>query len=80
MIKDTPQTIAMQQYAETQAVAFERFMQEYIEPMADVGTPERVIGKPYAEWTEEDMQMLAKVYGAGLDSYMLSRELKAAKE
>ena len=41
------------------------FIEEIIEPIADVGSPEKLIGKKYEEWTAIDLQLLSQVYGTG---------------
>ncbi len=80
MIKETALTLAMQRYAEVVAKAIDRYRERYIEPLLDVGTPERVLGKPYQEWTEQDMQLLAQVFGFDLDRYMARREVRLASK
>ena len=41
---------------------FEKVKKELIDPIADIGNPEDIIGKPYAEWTPEDISALKQVY------------------
>jgi len=40
---------------------------EYIEEISgqleDVGNPEKLIDKPYEQWTPQDFQLLSQVYG-----------------
>ena len=39
------------------------FIDEIAEELAVVGSPEKLIGKPYETWTPQDFQMLSQVYG-----------------
>ena len=48
--------------------AIDRIVDELIEPIADVGNPEKLIGKPYEQWTPEDLASLIKIYGQGEDT------------
>ncbi len=48
--------------------AVDRFIEETIEPIENVGSPESLIGKKYEEWTPIDLQLLSQVYGEGDDT------------
>jgi hypothetical protein len=43
--------------------AIDVIIEKYIDPLEDIGNPEKLIGKPYETWTPEDLQSLSKVYG-----------------
>jgi hypothetical protein len=45
--------------------AVDRLTKELIEPLADVGNPEKVLRKPYEQWGENDLALAAKIYGPG---------------
>ena len=34
----------------------EKYVEEKLQPLFDIGKPEEVIGKPYSQWTPEDRQ------------------------
>jgi len=38
------------------------YIKKHIDPIADLGNPERIIGKPYERWTPMDKQMLRQAY------------------
>ena len=38
------------------------YIKKHIDPIADMGNPERIIGKPYKMWSEQDKQMLRQAY------------------
>ncbi len=39
------------------------FVDELVNDLADVGNPEKLIGKKYAEWTPQDLAALRNIYG-----------------
>ena len=41
----------------------DEFIEDVIEPLADIGNPEKLLGKPYEQWTPQDLQMLGSLYG-----------------
>lgn len=41
---------------------YEKFKKEEIDPIAKIGNPEKIINKPYEQWTPQDKQMLQQVY------------------
>ena len=43
--------------------AVDKLIADMVEPLADVGNPEKVIKKPYEQWTPDDLAMLTKIYG-----------------
>lgn len=43
-------------------------LDEIVDDLADVGNPEKLIGKKYADWTPEDIERLRLVYGDGADT------------
>lgn len=58
-------TLATERMDAVFAKALARLEAELLEPLADVGSPEKVIGKPYEDWTPEDMQKAVMVWGTG---------------
>lgn len=40
----------------------DEYVKKYIDPLARVDNPEKLIGKPYESWTPVDYQMLQQVY------------------
>lgn len=54
---------AMDRVIAVQMKVMDRVMEDLIEPIADVGSPEKLINKPYETWTPEDLQLLTQVYG-----------------
>ena len=43
--------------------AIDLWATQMIEPLANVGNPEKLIKKPYEQWTPEDLAILTKIYG-----------------
>ena len=64
--------------------AVDRFVEKMVEPLSDVGNPEKLIKKPYAQWTPEDLALLTRIYGVGDDSplsqLIFNREYERVKE
>lgn len=44
------------------AVADE-YLEEITAQFEDVGSPEKLIGKPFEEWTQQDLMLLSRIYG-----------------
>lgn len=38
-------------------------LEQLIEPLGELGNPEKLIGKKYEEWTPEEIQRLGQIYG-----------------
>lgn len=62
-MKKTAFTLAVDKVVALKMRAIDLFIEQYIEPLADVGNPEKLIGKPYEEWTPQDLTMLIQIYG-----------------
>ena len=41
----------------------DEFIKDVVEPLANIGNPEKLLGKPYEQWTPQDLQMLGAIYG-----------------
>ena len=82
-MKKTDLTIATDRWVEIQLKAIDRFLEEVVEPLADIGNPEKLIGKVYEEWTEQDRQMLKGIYGAEepniLSDFVFNKEYEKVK-
>jgi len=62
-MKEIPFTTAIDRFLEVKLKAVDKLIEELIEPLADIGSPEKLIGKPYETWTPQDLSMLAQIYG-----------------
>jgi Txe/YoeB family toxin of Txe-Axe toxin-antitoxin module len=62
-------------YVEFVKEQVDEFIKENIKPIADVGSPEKLIGKKYEEWTDFDKRLLYQVYGERLDKFIFDKEL-----
>lgn len=63
--------------------AADAYIKEFIDPIGDIGSPAKVIDKPYDEWTSEDIQMLAQIYQQDqetLNKYIASKEISKLYE
>jgi len=62
----------------------DEYIKEVIDEIADVGSPEKLIGKKYEEWTPGDRQLLAQAYGPGDDTplarLIFSKEYEKVRE
>ena len=77
-MKQTPLTLAINRAIQIKLKAVDRLMKELVEPLEDVGNPEKLIGKKYEDWTAEDLNLLSKIYGTkepNLLSNLLERKL-----
>ena len=48
--------------------AVDDYIESVVEPIENVGNPEKLIGKPYETWTQLDLQLLGQIYGNSNDS------------
>ena len=62
-MKETQLTKAVERVVALKAAAIDKLTEEMIEPLGDVGNPEKLIGKPYEQWTLQDKQILSQIYG-----------------
>ncbi len=46
----------------------DEYISEVVDAIGDVGSPEKLIGKRYEDWTPQDLQLLAGIYGDSPDS------------
>ena len=62
----------------------EELFEEEIKPLTDLGDPEKLLGKKYEQWTQEDIMYLAQIYGpdpnSQLSKLIFDKEFKALKE
>ena len=64
-MKKIPLTQATEKVVALKMKAIDAVVDELIEPLEAIGSPEKLIKKPYAQWTPEDLQLLIKIYGTG---------------
>jgi len=43
----------------------DEYIDEVVAAIGDIGSPEKLIGKKYEDWTPQDLQTLAGIYGPG---------------
>ena len=82
-MKQSDLTKAVGQVIALKLKAIDRFVEEVVEPLSDVGNPEKLIGRPYETWTPEDLQRLAMIYGPkepnALSNLIFTRKLEEVK-
>ena len=64
-MKHTQFTQAIDEVIDLKMRAIDIVLKELVEPLADVGNPEKLIGKKFSSWNESDLALLTKIYGAG---------------
>jgi hypothetical protein len=64
-MKETPLTKIADEVIESKLKAIDAYIEEIIEPLEKIGSPESLIGKKYEEWTPLDFQLLVQIYGLG---------------
>ena len=82
-MKETQLTQAIEEVIRIKLKAVDLFVEKYIEPLTDVGNPEKLIGKPYEQWTPDDLQRLVLIYGEGepniLSDFIFKKEYEKVK-
>lgn len=71
---------ACKEIIELKLKAVDQYIEDVIDPIADVGSPEKLIGKKYKEWTPQDLQMMSMIYGEKLEKYIFNKEYKNLME
>ena len=83
-MKNIPLIQAVDKVVALKLKAIDRIVEDLVEPLSDVGNPEKLIKKPYAQWTPEDLALLTRIYGVGDDSplsqLIFNREYERVKE
>lgn len=80
MAEKTPFIKAVDEVTEFKLRIADKFIKEYIEPLLDVGSPEKLINKKYEDWDDADRQRLSIIYGDKLEDYIFTREYKKVRE
>jgi len=62
-MKDTEFTKLVNEVIELKLKAADEYIESVIEPLTNIGSPEKLIGKPYEAWTTQDLRTLMSVYG-----------------
>lgn len=62
-MKETLLTQAIDKALAIKLLAIDKIIEEFVNPLADVGNPEKLIGKSYEQWSPEDLSILSRIYG-----------------
>lgn len=79
-MKETTLTKIAQEVIDVKLKAVDEFIEEIIEPLEKIGSPEALIGKKYEEWTPLDRQLLAQIYGQGNETPLTKLIFKKSLE
>ena len=60
--------LAIKKIVSVKMIALDRLTKELIEPISDVGSPEKVLKKAYDLWDENDLALAVQIYGPGDDT------------
>lgn len=67
-MKDTAISKIADEIIEKKLTALDKLIEELIEPIEDLGNPEKIIDKKYEDWSPLDLQLLGQIYGNSNDS------------
>ncbi len=83
-MKDVALTSAVKEVVALKMSIVDEYIEDVVEVIENVGSPEKLIGKPYDMWTPQDIQMLTTIYGKGdfspLQKVIFNREYKHLQE
>jgi len=54
---------SMDKAIEVKLQAADRLIEELVEPLEDLGNPEKLLGKPYESWSPQELTMMIQIYG-----------------
>lgn len=84
IMRETQFTRAIDKLVDLEMAAIDRLIKDYIEPLGDIGNPEKLIGKQYEDWTPQDLQSLVQVYGSKepntLSNFIFKKEYARIKK
>ena len=60
--------------------AMNEVIEEDIEPLLDFGNPEKVIGKPYDDWSRQELQRASQIYGHKLEDFIAKKSIALLEE
>ena len=69
-MKDTDMSSMVKDVIEIKLQALEMYISEVIVPLENIGNPEKLLGKKYAQWSREDLMLLGQIYGDKPDSVL----------
>jgi hypothetical protein len=82
-VKETRITSAVEQAVQLKLKALDVIMAEIIEPLRSLGSPDKVIGKPYDQWTPQDLGWLKRIYGTAepnaLSNFIFRKEVEKVR-
>ena len=61
--------LALEKYVKLETEAVRQYLERYVEPLKILADPEKLMGKPFEQWTSQDHQMLGQIYGSGENPY-----------
>ena len=79
-MKDTNITEAVREVVAVRMKAVDEFIKEVVDPLENVGNPEKFLGKPWNTWTPQDMQILQGVYGSQLEDFIAKKAITEMRE
>jgi Txe/YoeB family toxin of Txe-Axe toxin-antitoxin module len=62
-MKETPYTQMANEVIDLKLKAVDAVIEEVIDPIKDIGNPEKLLGKKYEEWSPAERQLLLRIYG-----------------
>ena len=65
-MKETPETQAIEELISEAMPIVDQFIEEVVDELANVGSPEKVLDKKYEDWTPEDFQKAQFIFGEKL--------------
>lgn len=84
MIASSDLTRAMDRVIALKMKAVDVVVQNVIEPLLEFGNPEKLLGKPYDLWTQQDLARLSQIYGVkepnALSNLIFRREYQKVRE
>ena len=83
-MKDIDFTKMVEKVVALKLETIDKLVEEIVEPLADVGNPEKLIGKPYEQWSAQDLQQLTQIYGSSdnspLSNLVFRKEFEKVKQ
>jgi len=75
---------AIKELVRVKIKALDMVLKDVVAPLKVTGSPEELLGKPYSQWSPQDLQRMILIYGEGentpLSNLIFRREYEKVKD
>ena len=80
-MKKTTLTEAVEEVVALKMEAVDDYIKTIVEPLLDsFGNPEKLIGVSWDKWTPEQKEILSRIYGSALESFIAKKAIDLMRQ